>query len=488
MRQSYIKLPFKFLLLLLFVCCNYTMFAQVGIGTTSPNSSSILDITSTDKGMLAPRMTTAQRVAISTPANGLLVYDTTENAFYFYKSSVWSKIDSAKRNKHKLIKSEVDLASELTAGGGSTYLLSTDTLYEINGTIALLHPIDLNNAYIVGFDTNEDVLSKAGGTMFVGSKGGSIKGISLTAPGGTIFNLSGANTQNLIFRDAVVYSSASVGTVSGFGLAFVSIVQFVGNTTGVTYNNITNLLLSNMGWLSSNGGTYETFTGTFNIIQKQGGFSEVNGSAIGIDVSTNPAVSKGVLTGVSFSGSSTQYVKRYTTGSYTGFNFNNAWTVDCPGIPVESDQVATGNIYFNGAITSGFLQSVSNNTAFNLTGNGASNTTTAVNLFRMSSPQSNRLQYLGKKTRTFQVSASLSVRGDGSVGDFYGFFIRKNGSITLVETNTLMRVNNTSDINSLSILGTVELIPGDYIEIWGQRLVGSGSDSISVFSLNLNIK
>ncbi|WP_272023950.1 hypothetical protein [Olleya namhaensis] len=488
MRQSYIKLPLKTLLLLLFLCCNYSLLAQVGIGTTSPNSSSILDVTSTEKGMLTPRMTSTERIAISSPANGLLVYDTTENSFYFYKSNVWSKIDSAKRSMHKLIQSEADLAAELTAGGGSTYRLSTDTLYEINGTIALLHPIDLNNAYIIGFDTNEDILFKSGGTMFSGTKGGSIKGVTLTAPGGTVFGIAGANTDSFIFRDAVVANSASVGSISGFGLTFVSIVQFVGNTTGITYSNITKLLLSNMGWLSTNSGTYETFTGNFNFIQKQGGFSEVNGSAIGIDVSSNPAVGTGVLTGVSFNGTSTQYVKRYTSGSYTGFNFNNAWTVNCPGIPVESDEVATGNIYFNGTITSGFLQSVSNNTEFNLTGNGSSNSTSAVNLLRMSSPQNNRLQYLGKKTRTFQVSASLSVRGDISAGDFYGFFIKRNSLNTLVETNTLMRVNNTSDINSLSILGTVELNPGDYIEIWGQRLVGSGNTSISVFSLNLNIK
>lgn len=478
------------LTLAIFASVTSVAIAQVGIGTVNPEASSMLDITSTEKGMLTPRMTTAQRTAISSPANGLLVYDTTENAFYFYKSSAWSKIDSAKRSMHKLIQSEADLAAELTAGGGSTYRLSTDTLYEINGTIALLHPIDLNNAYIIGFDTNEDILFKSGGTMFSGTKGGSIKGVTLTAPGGTVFGIAGSNTDNFIFRDAVVANSASVGSISGFGLTFVSIVQFVGNTTGITYSSITKLLLSNMGWLSTNAGTYETFTGNFNFIQKQGGFSEVNGSAIGIDVSSNPAVGTGVLTGVSFNGTSTQYIKRYTSGSYTGFNFNNAWTVNCPGIPVESDEVATGNIYFNGTITSGFLQSVSNNAEFNLTGNGSSNSTSAVNLLRMSSPQNNRLQYLGKKTRTFQISASLSVRGDVSTGDFYGFFIKKNGAtgITLVETNTLMRVNNTSDINSLSISGTVELAPNDYIEIWGQRLVGSGNTSISVFSLNLNIK
>ena len=51
-----------------------------------------------------------------------------------------------------------------------------------------------------------------------------------------------------------------------------------------------------------------------------------------------------------------------------------------------------------------------------------------------------------------------------------------------------MRVNNTSDISSNSISGTVELAPNDYIEIWGQRLIGTGTTSITVFSLNVNLK
>lgn len=50
-----------------------------------------------------------------------------------------------------------------------------------------------------------------------------------------------------------------------------------------------------------------------------------------------------------------------------------------------------------------------------------------------------------------------------------------------------MRVNDALDISSNSISGTVQLAPNDYIEIWGQRLTGSGTTSITVFSLNLNI-
>lgn len=483
------KINLHLLILLSFFALNYNVYSQVGIGTVTPDASSVLDLSSSTKGMLAPRMTTVQRLAIASPADGLLVYDTTDAAFYFYKSAVWQILEDEKRNNHKLVKSAADLDDELAAGGGTEYLLTANTLYEINGTILLAHSINLNNAYILGLDTNEDVLVRSGGTMFVGSSGGSIKGLTLTAPGGSIFSMSGSNTQRLVFRDSVVANSASVGSISGFGLVFLSIVQFSGNTTGVVYNNITDLLLSNTGWFSNNTGTYETLTGTFSIVEKQGGFSEVNGTAIGLDVSSNPVVDNGVLTGASFSGTSTQYVKRYTVGSYAGFNFDNAWTVDCPGLPVESDEVATGHIYYDGTITTGFVQSAPIGSDFNLRGNGNSNSTTAVNLLRVDSSQDNRITYLGKKTRTFQISASLSVRGNINLGDYYAFFIKKNGTTTLVETNTLMRVNLLADITSNSISGTVELAPNDYIEIWGEKLVGNiiGS-SITVFSLNLNIK
>lgn len=55
--------------------------AQLGVGTMTPDSSSILDLTSTSKGLLAPRMTTVNRNAITLPATGLLIYNTTTSAF-----------------------------------------------------------------------------------------------------------------------------------------------------------------------------------------------------------------------------------------------------------------------------------------------------------------------------------------------------------------------------------------------------------------------
>ena len=67
-----------------------TATGSIGMGTTSPNTSSILDLTSTEKGFLPPRMTNAQRTAITSPATGLIVYCTdTIEGLYIKKSTGW---------------------------------------------------------------------------------------------------------------------------------------------------------------------------------------------------------------------------------------------------------------------------------------------------------------------------------------------------------------------------------------------------------------
>jgi hypothetical protein len=60
---------------------------SVGVVTNSPDPSAILDATSSTQGFLPPRMTTAQRDAIVSPATGLLVYNTDANALNFFNGS-----------------------------------------------------------------------------------------------------------------------------------------------------------------------------------------------------------------------------------------------------------------------------------------------------------------------------------------------------------------------------------------------------------------
>ena len=63
----------------------------VGLNNATPDASSILDLTATDRGLLIPRMTTAQRDIIAAPATGLLVFQTDGAAgFYYYDGSAWA--------------------------------------------------------------------------------------------------------------------------------------------------------------------------------------------------------------------------------------------------------------------------------------------------------------------------------------------------------------------------------------------------------------
>ncbi|MCP4883742.1 MAG: hypothetical protein GY908_08115 [Flavobacteriales bacterium] len=62
---------------------------QVGIGTSMPDASAALDVTATDKGLLMPRMTTAQRTAIANPASSLMVFDTDTKSYWSYIDGAW---------------------------------------------------------------------------------------------------------------------------------------------------------------------------------------------------------------------------------------------------------------------------------------------------------------------------------------------------------------------------------------------------------------
>lgn len=81
-------LHFKQLLLLGIFAMPITISAQIGIGTSSPDASAALDVSSTSQGLLIPRMTTAQISNISNPANGLLVFNTSIMALQMYTSAI----------------------------------------------------------------------------------------------------------------------------------------------------------------------------------------------------------------------------------------------------------------------------------------------------------------------------------------------------------------------------------------------------------------
>jgi hypothetical protein len=148
MKKLFIYLPLIF----------WVQFAKaqnVGIGTTTPSASAQLDVSSTTRGMLIPRMTSAQRNAIASPAAGLMVYDTNLASFYFYNGSVWSPVN--------------------TGGGSSQWTSNGNNIYNNNagnvgiGTISPEKKFHVNGNILVNGRVDADGVIQAGGISSTGA-------------------------------------------------------------------------------------------------------------------------------------------------------------------------------------------------------------------------------------------------------------------------------------------------------------------------------
>jgi len=105
------------LILVLLVGGFSSLLGQVGINNPSPHASSLVDMNANDKGLLIPRLTSALRDAISSPAESLLVYCTDVNSFYFYHSGVWYSLNEWVKAAGS---NDVSLAGNATVTGSFT--------------------------------------------------------------------------------------------------------------------------------------------------------------------------------------------------------------------------------------------------------------------------------------------------------------------------------------------------------------------------------
>jgi hypothetical protein len=249
----------KFTIVVLFVTA--MGFAQVGIGTTTPDASSALDVTATNKGFLMPRLTTAQRTAISSPATGLQVYDTDTDTFWYYNGATWTEnlgggkfVDGAtsdiayydgkvgigiNNTSHKL---HVNSASTLSTTNTAARV---DATYSGTGTSSATYGVA---SYVTNSSTG--TVSYAIGTQGI---------INNQNSGGTISSAVGSwpqvnNNGTMSFGGGVFTSVNNYGTmtdIEGFG-------TYLYNDTGKTISNmfLTYLGGENAGTISKNYGLY----------------------------------------------------------------------------------------------------------------------------------------------------------------------------------------------------------------------------------------
>ncbi|MBL7933562.1 MAG: hypothetical protein JNL60_16785, partial [Bacteroidia bacterium] len=240
--------------------------AQVKIGDNpnTINANSMLELESSNKGFLPPRVAlssvnSASPMTAPVP-NGMMVYSSggsISDGAYQWNGSKWQSFAmDATRSNYVLVKS----ASDLPAASGGVITLASGTLYEINGSISLSDKINLNGCTIQGDDSGNDKLIYTGsGELFTGSGTGNISYLTLVAASGKIFNINaGGANKNLLVQNCYFLGCNTVGTIQGVGgTVFMSNVAYFSNTNGITFQSDNNVVLNNMLWDLSNSNTYE---------------------------------------------------------------------------------------------------------------------------------------------------------------------------------------------------------------------------------------
>ncbi len=219
--------------------------AQVAVNTDNslPDISSMLDVKSIDKGVLVPRMTTANRTAIGTPADGLLVYDTDTKTFWFFKTGTgWTQIAASGTGLTLPYIATVNDPStqiSITNDGDGTSLeginnTTTSSVAAVRGMITSTAPGGFSSA-VRGINNGTGGL----GIGVWGSQNGSGWGVyGVTTSGlGVYGNSSGAGYG--------VYANSNTGTgltaISNNGqAAYISIANNSNNNDVLTLANVGN--------------------------------------------------------------------------------------------------------------------------------------------------------------------------------------------------------------------------------------------------------
>ncbi|MEN9969348.1 MAG: hypothetical protein RIR94_1545 [Bacteroidota bacterium] len=276
----------KKLLIISFVLFAWHLNAQVGIGTNTPDNSAMLEIQANDRGILFPRLTSAQRSSIPTPAAGLYVFDTNTKSLWYYNGALW-----------------INTVAESTLGDMKSGFQSADHSGWIKLDGRAISTLSTNQqavAVSLGFTTNLPDASSAYPVQNTGTLGAVV--------GANTTTLTQANLPNVSFT----------GTAANAG-------AHTHNTDPAAINSGYNGDHAHSGSTSTAGGHNHTHTDYY--------FSENNGQNWGwFGSASSDYDNRGhSITGTtSWAGDHTHTISTNTTGGHTH-------TVDIPSTTSSSD-------------------------------------------------------------------------------------------------------------------------------------------------------
>lgn len=317
----------------------YAQTDNVGIGTTQPDNSAILDLSSSNKGFLLPRMSETQRLEIKSPAQGLQVFQTdAKSGLYIFDGSAWSVATSANSTSAALdpwLEGGNNIASNPAAFIGTTN--NAPLVFKSNNV--KVAELSSGSNIFVGYLAGNSITSGSSNAGFgYGTLKSNTTGTGNVAMGvNAMLNSISGNFNTAIGRNALLsntsgsFNSAAgnnaltSNTIGASNTAFGS-DALLKNTTGSInlalgggsmYNNTTGGLNIGIGWSALSGnltGSGNLAIGAYSLNQITAG---VNNIAIGYEAGRTNLGSSNIFIGYNAAKNETASNKLYIANSAT---------------------------------------------------------------------------------------------------------------------------------------------------------------------------
>ncbi len=438
-----------------------------------PDPKAMLDISSTTRGLLIPRMTTVQRDLIVAPPNGLEVYNITTNTLDIFRNTAWTSVAFTPASNLVYVTSLADLPTPV----GAAIQLDGTKMYIFSGIVNISpNYLDLNGAGLRGTDPGKDgVMSTVSGGVLRST------GVSVFMENLAVLPASGS-TKAYDFADATgaqycnLFSGCSVVEIGIPSLGVGQISGFRAITVEKNYWNCTDGIK-----IAGNVGKFVSFLNYITGITAGSGIEFLVGLTINdIDLSNNYFIYTG-QTGVKVNAGSSISNGRMTTNMFrdvgtllSGFDsYTYGWEMlQNTGIP---NTKSFGYAYMDGNIT---------NTTFSGVGvyTKIMGTTTLVNAKKFSA-SSNRFTYIGKRTIDSRVFVVIGAKAPSNSAD-YTIAIAKNGAVISAPTSSLGPLSINQGFQ-LVLESSVSFSTNDFIEVFIRS--NSGTSALLVDDMQFRV-